>query len=65
MTDISRFFALDPLNQTNADIDTIIEYFRAGRVTFNLTGKIAPKEAKATTDLKKSGLSLNDIDIDL
>lgn len=65
MSDIATLFARDPLSHTDADIDSIIAHFRQARVTFNLTGKVAPKEGKAVEDMKKAGLSLNDIDIDL
>ena len=62
MSDIARLFATDPLRHSEADIDAIIEHFRASRANFKLTGKAPAKLSKREAEAEKSGLNL---DIDL
>lgn len=63
MTDIAQLFARDPLRHSDDDIRAIVQHFRETRVNFNLTGKAAPKEAKAAVELKREGLDLGSLDL--
>lgn len=61
-TSIAVLFARDPLQHTDADIDAIIEHFRANRRTFQETGK-APRGGKQTAAQAEAARVIGDIDI--
>ena len=64
MTDIALLFARDPFQHSDADIDAMIERYRAARHTFNSApagkapAKLTAKE-KAVADAGVTGLSIN------
>lgn len=63
MTDIALLFARDPFEHTDADIDAMIERFRAARHTFNSTppGTAKPKLTKKEQEIAGAApkLSIN------
>lgn len=60
MSDLAKLFAIDPLELTDPDLDTIIEHFRTARVNFNLGPKAAPAK-KAAPKQKVEQIDLDDL----
>lgn len=59
MSDLAELFARDPLQLSNADLDTIIAKMRAMRASFN-AGNMKAGSTKPTSEKQKAALALAD-----
>lgn len=59
MSDLAELFARDPLQLSNADLDTIIAKMRAMRANFN-AGNMKAGSTKPQSEKQKAALAIAD-----